>query len=126
MTRTSPTLATLVLSLVAALPLAWAGPGGPAHYQDGSGLTEPVAVQKVNPAYPESARAEKLEGTVILDVLIAKNGEVTGVKLVKGADQDLDAAALAAAAKWRFEPARDADGNPVAVYYTLTFRFRLR
>ncbi len=116
-----------ILALTLALaPLGSATAGEPAHFEKGGHLTEPVAVHKVQPAYPESARDAKTEGTVVLDALIRTDGSVDRVKILESAGDELDSAATAAAKQWRFEPARDKDGNPVAVYYTLTFRFRLR
>lgn len=124
MKRSTLALITAVLTLALALPLA-AGAGEPAHYSKDSGLTEPVAVHKVNPTYPEAARDAKVQGTVVLDTLIATDGSVRDVKVLQSAGDDLDAAAMDAARQWRFQPARNADGDAVAVYYALTFKFAL-
>jgi TonB family protein len=88
-------------------------------------ITEPVAVEKVRPQYPEEARKAKVMGTVLLDAVITEEGVVDQVKVVESPDEQLAEAAVAAVKQWRFDPAL-CDGEPVAVWYKLTINFKLQ
>jgi TonB family protein len=83
-------------------------------------------VEKVAPAYPEEARAEKVQGEVVLDLAVDTDGAVSEVNVVKDPDARLSEAAAAAAGQWKFEPARTSEGKPVAVLYTVTIAFKLQ
>ena len=76
------------------------------------------------PAYPEEARKLRLQGVVIIEAVIDKEGCVTQDHILKGMPQGLSHAALAAVEKWVFEPAR-LEGQPVKVWYTLTINFQV-
>jgi len=88
-------------------------------------ITEPVAVDKVSPRYPEEARKAKVMGTVVLDAVISEEGVVDQVKVVESPDEQLSEAAIEAVEQWRFDPAL-CDGEPVAVWYKLTINFKLQ
>ena len=62
------------------------------------------AKSRVAPEYPELARKMKLAGAVKIAVVVAPNGTVKDAHVV-GGHPLLANAALAAAKKWRFEPA---------------------
>ena len=99
-------------------------PSGPIHV--GGDMNPPVKLHAPQPQYTEIARKARIQGVVIVQAIIDKQGNVTSVKLLKGLPMGLDTAALDAIKKWRFEPATLADGRPVAVYYTLTVNFQLQ
>lgn len=98
-------------------------PEGP--IQVGGDVRPPVKTHEPPPAYTEIARKARLQGVVIVQAIIDKQGNVTNVKLLKGLGMGLDQAAMDAIKKWRFEPAT-LHGKPVSVYYTLTVNFRLQ
>lgn len=85
----------------------------------------PVRVHDVAPRYPLEARVERIQGVVILQAVIDQEGTVLEVKALKGLPMGLTEAALDAVRQWRFEPARDASGKAVSVYYNLTINFRI-
>ena len=87
-------------------------------------ITHPIAIEKTNPKYPESARKEKVMGDVILETIITEEGLVDEVEVLESPDERLTAAATAAIKDWRFDPAL-CDGKPVGVYYVVTMRFNL-
>lgn len=87
-------------------------------------VTPPRSIEKVAPSYSEDARKEKVEGVVIVQAVIDKDGTVSRVRALKRLHPSLDEAALEAIRRWRFEPAL-LDGEPVAVHYNLTINFRL-
>jgi TonB family protein len=87
--------------------------------------SEPLAIQSTEPAYPESARRFRIEGTVVVDMLVSETGDVIDVRTVKGIDgyPAFERAAESAVRKWRFRPATK-DGVPVKVWKSQTFVFK--
>ena len=68
-------------------------------------LTAPVATSKVDPAYPIDLMRKNVEGTVTLYAVIRADGTVADIKVLESVDDQLDANAKAALARWRFQPA---------------------
>ncbi|HET7441398.1 MAG TPA: energy transducer TonB [Terriglobales bacterium] len=67
---------------------------------------------KPNPIYTAEARAAKIEGEVLLEVMFGANGQLQVNRVVRGLGHGLDEAAVAAANKMRFKPALR-NGQPV-------------
>ena len=90
-------------------------------------VTNPVLIpeSKVEPEYPELARVARLEGNVILQAIIDRNGDVVNVRVIKGQPMGLSEKAIEAIRQWKFQPAT-LNGKPVDVYYNLTVNFRLQ
>ena len=88
-------------------------------------ITRPEVINKVNPRYPEEARKSGASGVVVLEATITKEGKVTGIEVLRSADEMLSEAAIEAVNQWEFEPAL-CDGKPVGVYYILTIKFHLK
>ena len=85
--------------------------------QDGPKITSPdlagpVPLRKVDPKYPPTLIAERVEGEVILYAVIRHDGSVDSIQLVHGIDEQLDANAMDALSQWKFRPASKA-GDPV-------------
>ena len=75
--------------------------------------------------YPASAVKNGIQGTVMVDFIIDRNGKVTDVKVARSVSDELDAEAvkvIAASPKWK--PAR-VGGNKVRCSMTLPVEFRL-
>ena len=68
-------------------------------------LTAPIAMLKVDPAYPAEIMRERVEGTVTLYAIIHKDGSVGAVRVLRGVDERLDHNAEIALARWQFRPA---------------------
>jgi protein TonB len=83
-----------------------------------------VKVSSPDPEYTEAARSARLEGVVIVEAIIDKQGRVTSTKVIKDQPMGLGAAAERAIKSWRFKPAT-LNGRPVEVYYNLTVNFRI-
>ena len=81
----------------------------------------PAPVNAPPPAYPEMAREAQVQGTVILHVLVGKDGRVKDVK-VKRSVNLLDQAAMAAVRNWVFKPALS-QNKPVAVWVEVPVNF---
>jgi TonB family protein len=92
---------------------------------DQSELTAPVAVHKVDPAYPSSLMRAKVEGTVTLYAIIRADGTVDGVKILRGVDDTLDENARAALSRWQFRPATR-HGVPVDLEAVVQIPFAAR
>ena len=76
--------------------------------------------------YPEKARTLSLEGTVIVDMWLRRDGTVSTVQIYKSSGHAvLDTAAAKSALKSTFKPARGADGSPVNVWVRRPFTFSL-
>ncbi len=79
-------------------------------------------IYQVPPEYPPAARADHVEGTVKLRVLIDKEGKVTELEPVSG-PKELIPAALDAVRQWRYEPAL-VDGKPSDIHTDITVNFK--
>jgi len=86
--------------------------------------SEVEIVSKPKPAYTDEARALKLEGDVVLDVMFEASGRVVVLGVAEGLGHGLDQAAVEAAKKIRFNPARR-NGSPVDHTAKLRVVFRL-
>ena len=90
----------------------------------GSDVKPPKAVYQPNPEYVDKARREKINGVVVLAMIVTAEGKVRDVKVIKSLDAGLDKQAIAAVRTWKFEPATRA-GKPVAVHLKTEVDFRL-
>jgi TonB family protein len=87
-----------------------------------SAQLERIATRRVEPITPPLAKAIKLTGPVIVEVIIDEDGDVESARLLSGHPLLKDAAE-AAARKWEFPPATSR-GKPVKVIGTLRLRFK--
>jgi TonB family protein len=102
-----------------------AEPEGPIRFVVGGNITEPVKLSGPNPIYPEAARRARIQGVVVLECIIAKDGSVREAKVLRGLPLGLTEAAVDAVKKWKFEPST-LSNKPVEVLYILTVRFNLQ
>jgi TonB family protein len=85
---------------------------------------DPEAIKQVNPKYPEQAFQDGIEGTVWMKMWIDATGNVVEAKVSKTDNDVLNEAAIVAGKQWKFRPAL-LNGNPVAVWITVPFRFAI-
>lgn len=90
----------------------------------GGGVSTPVNLVRIEPTYPELAKKIGVQGLVVIECVIARNGSVRDPKIVRGAHPLLDKAALDAVRQWKFAPGRMGE-RPVDVLFNLTVRFEL-
>jgi len=100
------------------------GTGG-GVYRPGGNVKPPKILTQVKPKYTEEALVRKIQGTVILEMVVQKDGMPDAIRVVSPLDPGLDAAAIDAARQWRFEPGRFGD-TPVDVLVTLMLDFRMQ
>lgn len=91
----------------------------------GADVSPPVKIHFPQPLYTTEARKNRIQGVVIVQTIIDKEGCATNLKVLKGLPDGLNEAAVAAIKAWVFRPAT-LDGKSVDVYYNLTVNFRLR
>jgi protein TonB len=95
----------------------------PSPVRVGGSILEPRKVKNVSPFYPAAARAARVQGIVILECTIGRDGRVGSVKVLRGVPL-LDAAAVEAVRQWVYEPTV-LGGVPVPVIMTVTVNFKL-
>ncbi len=100
-------------------------PEGPIRFVVGGNITEPQKLSGPNPIYPEAARRARIQGVVVLECTIGKDGRVQRVKVLRGLPLGLTETAVDAVNKWKFQPST-LNGKPVEVLYILTVRFNLQ
>lgn len=90
------------------------------------GVSAPSCAYCPNPQYTDEARKRKIEGTVVLMVLIDSSGRAKDVWEVRGLPEDLTRQAMEAVRQeWRFNPARDENGRAVTMMAPVDVSFRL-
>jgi len=109
-----------------AAPIAEAEKAGPADnpVKMGPGIVGPKVLSKVDPDYTDDAKAAKINGSVLLGLVVGTDGMAHDINVVSGIDAGLDQNAVAAVQKWHFEPATK-DGQPVAVQAQIEVNFKL-
>jgi len=82
----------------------------------------PQLLTSVQPIFPESAKAQQLQGDVTMQVDIGADGKVTNVTVLEPAGHGFDEAAVAAVKQFVFSPA-EIDGKPAPVRIGYTQHF---
>lgn len=101
---------------------------GPSKSGSSGGISSPGILARVDPVYPERARQNGQEGTVVLKIQILENGRPGYVSVYNSSGSELlDDAAVEAVRQWRFIPAREREsGRAIVCYTTMPVVFRLR
>jgi TonB family protein len=94
-------------------------------YKVGNGVSAPRVLTKFDPQYTPEASDAKVEGTVLLSVVIGTDGIAHDINVVKGIGSGLDEKAVQALQLWKFEPGQK-DGAPVQVRAQIEVNFRLK
>jgi TonB family protein len=87
------------------------------------GVLASESVERVNPDYPPLAKAARVSGAVVVEVMIDEEGNVTSARAVSGHPLLRDSA-VTAARGWRFKPTL-LSGQPVKVVGTITFNYHV-
>jgi TonB family protein len=87
------------------------------------GVVPPKSIKKIAAKYPDAAKQRRLEGVVVLSILVSETGKVIEVKVVKSANAILDEAAVQAVQQWSYQPATK-NGVPVKVWVPVSMSFQ--
>jgi protein TonB len=90
----------------------------------GGDLRPPKQVRRVDPVYPELARAGRVQGTVVIEAHVGIDGAVKEARVLRGVIL-LDDAALEAVRQWRYQPLL-LNGQQTEFVLTVTVRFNLK
>jgi protein TonB len=85
----------------------------------------PRPVSGPSPTYPDRARRLRLEGSVLIEMVVTENGQAEGIRVLESAGAVLDEAVMEAVRQWRFDPASKA-GRPVRTRWQYRHTFRPR
>ncbi len=118
--KTRSLLAVLALLVVAFPALA----GDDTIYAVEGDVTKPIRTGGPLPHYPEFGHDEKIQGKVVVRVVIEKDGTIGDTEVVESLRDDFDAYTSETVSEWTFEPAT-LNGAPVRVRYNLTVNYRL-
>ena len=88
-----------------------------------SGVAQGLLVHQVAPQYPAQARQARIQGTVIVQAVIGKDGSVQNVHALRG-PLPLIQSAVDAVKKWRYKP-YTLDGEPVQAETQISIKFTL-
>jgi TonB family protein len=81
-------------------------------------------ISKVPPVYPEDAKKAKIQGKVVLNAIVGKDGAVENLTVVSG-PAALQQSALDAVRQWTYRPFL-VDGQEVVVKTTITVIYELK
>lgn len=90
----------------------------------GGNIKPPAKILDVKPVYPPIAQQARVQGVVIIESIIDRDGNVVDARVLRSIPL-LDQAALDAVRQWRFTPPH-MDGMPTAVVMTVTVNFRVQ
>jgi protein TonB len=82
-------------------------------------------IKEVKPRYTTEALQHMIQGTVVLEVIVTRDGCPSQIRVVQTLDRGLDEQAVLAVTQWRFEPGQRA-GAPVDVFVTIMLDFSIR
>jgi periplasmic protein TonB len=97
------------------------GPGPPLRV---SRLNEGSIIRRVKPAYPALAKLAGIQGDVLIEAMISRNGTIENLRVLSG-HPTLAASAKEAVAQWQFRP-YILNGKPIEVVTQITVEFKLR
>jgi len=95
----------------------------PRRVRISQGVTKGMLLQKVEPKYPTIAVTARIQGTVVLNAIISKSGEIENLTVASGHPM-LVPAAIDAVRQWRYRPYL-LNGEPVEVETTINVTFAL-
>lgn len=95
----------------------------PAPIRTGGEIQPPALVHRVNPVYPDIAVTAQIEGVVILEAIVDREGRVEDLRVLRSIPL-LDKAAIAAVQQWRYAPLL-LNGKPERFVLTVSVSFRL-
>ncbi len=90
----------------------------------GPGIEPPILIHKLDPHYTRTALDAKVQGTVLLELVIDEHGLPRNIVPLSPLGFGLDQAAQDCVSQWRFKPAMK-EGKPVKVRAQAQVNFRV-
>jgi protein TonB len=109
--------------VLGAAPVAVPKIATPQRVRVSQGVSQGLLIHKVMPEYPETARAARIQGVVVLHAQISKEGKIEQLQAVSGPAM-LQPAAIQAVSQWRYKP-YVLNGQPVEVDTVISVNFKL-
>jgi protein TonB len=109
--------------IISSTPVAVPKVATPQRVRVSQGVTQGLLIRKIQPAYPPLARQARIQGTVLLQAEISKEGTIENLRLISGHPM-LAPAAIEAVKQWRYKP-YILNGEPVEVETQITVNFTL-
>src|SRR5580700_10479444 len=110
-------------SVLSSTPVAVPKIATPQRVRVSSGVQSGLLVRKVSPTYPPLARQARIQGTVLLQAEISKDGSIQNLQLISGHPM-LAPAAIEAVKQWKYKPYL-LNGEPVEVETQVQVNFTL-
>ncbi len=109
--------------IISSTPVAVPKVATPQRVRVSQGVTEGLLLRKVQPTYPPLARSARIQGQVVLQAVIGKDGTIQNLRAISGHPM-LTPAAIDAVKQWRYKP-YFLNGEPVEVDTQITVNFTL-
>src|SRR5690349_1798938 len=113
----------IIGGIISSTPVAVPKVATPTRVRVSQGVTEGLLIHQVKPNYPPLARQARIQGSVVLQAVIAKDGTIQNLHLVSGHPM-LAPAAIEAVKQWCYKP-YFLNGEPVEVETQITVNFTL-
>ena len=115
-------LIVLALMFVAAVGVLSAQSGAKKIYELTDEITAPRLLEAATPGYTDEAKKKKIEGEVVVTVVVNEKGDVVEPKVKKGLGSGLDESSIEAVKYFKYKPGMK-DDAPIAVRMDVTFNF---
>jgi protein TonB len=109
--------------IISSTPVSVPKAATPTRVRVSQGVTQGLLIRKVQPTYPPLARQARIQGQVLLQAEISKDGTIQNLRLISGHPM-LTSAAIEAVKQWRYKP-YILNGEPVEVETQITVNFTL-
>jgi len=109
--------------IISSTPVAVPKVATPQRVRVSQGVSQGLLIHRVQPMYPPLARQARIQGTVVLQAEISKDGSIENLRLISGHTM-MAPSAIEAVKQWRYKP-YFLNGEPVAVETQITVNFTL-
>ena len=116
-------LGGVIGGIIGSTPVAVPKVAAPTRVRVSAGVQQGNLISQIKPLYPAIAKAARIQGTVILQAEISKQGTIENLHVLSGHPM-LVQSALDAVKQWRYKPYL-LNGEPTPVETTITVNFNL-
>ena len=109
--------------IINSTPMAIPRVATPQRVRVSQGVTQGLLLRKIQPTYPPLARQARIQGSVLLQAEISKDGSIQNLRLISGHPM-LAPSAIEAVKQWKYKP-YILNGEPVEVETQITVNFTL-